>query len=237
MENTQMILRLLTAVLCGGLIGYEREFKDKPAGFITHIMVCMGAAIIAIVQVRMVSESISLAVQNPKLVGLVGTDSGRLIAQIVSGIGFLGAGTIIHFKGRVKGLTTAATLWVVAAIGIASGLGYFLIAFVSSAFVFVILVFFKSVEHKLQMRRNAFRIEIQFVDDYMAILSPLNEILRANSVKILEISFHKNDDESPNTVYYAVITPHFVNREMLFQKISAMHGVKQVKFENDLAQG
>lgn len=117
----EIILTLLLAVGLGALIGFERELKRRPAGLRTHMLVSLGAAIFAIV-------SLSFDVEP-----------ARIAAGVVAGIGFLGAGSIIAHKGHVKGITSAATLWVVASIGLSVGLGYFVIAIVSALFVFAIL--------------------------------------------------------------------------------------------------
>jgi len=102
---------LLLAALLGGAIGWEREHAHKPAGLRTNILICMGAALIADL-----SHRVAISAGTP-------ADPGRIAAQIVSGVGFLGAGTIIQARGSVTGLTTAATMWVVAAIGMAVGFG------------------------------------------------------------------------------------------------------------------
>jgi len=121
-----MLLRLVVATLIGALVGYEREREGKPAGIRTHGMVSLGAALFTVVS----------------LYGFGGTgDSARVAAQIVSGIGFLGAGAILHEREAVRGLTTAASLWVTAAIGMAVGTGMLLMSAVTGVLVFVLLRF------------------------------------------------------------------------------------------------
>ena len=110
-----MILRLIVATLFGGLIGLERESHKRPAGFRTHILVCIGSAL-----VMMISQYAFL-----EFSGKLGYDPGRIAAQVISGIGFLGAGTILREGSTIKGLTTAASLWVVAGIGLAVGTGFY----------------------------------------------------------------------------------------------------------------
>ena len=120
------VLRLLIAALIGGLIGYERERAEKPAGFRTHLLVCMGAALLTIVSIHGFG---------------VTSDPSRVAAGIVVGIGFLGAGTIIRGGAGVVGLTTAAAIWVAAAIGMAVGAGLSLVAVVTAGIVFIALRF------------------------------------------------------------------------------------------------
>ncbi len=112
--------RLFLAALLGGLIGFEREASGKPAGFRTNLLICLGAALIT-------ELSITIA-HDVTVQGQFRADPGRIAAQIVSGIGFLGAGTIMQARGSVIGLTTAATMWVVAGIGMAVGVGAYALA-------------------------------------------------------------------------------------------------------------
>ena len=111
------------AALCGGIIGLERELKGKPAGFRTNILICLGAAIYMLVGLLLVRGHGSEY------------DPTRVAAQVVTGIGFLGAGCILQAGGRVTGLTSAATIWVVASIGLVAGAGYPILAFTSSLLV------------------------------------------------------------------------------------------------------
>src|SRR5690606_20701466 len=106
--------RVLTAIICGGIIGLEREWKHKPAGLRTNILICLGATLYT---------TLSLLITQHAPPGMM-ADPGRLAAQVVVGIGFLGGGMIIQAGGAVTGLTSAATVWVVAAIGVCIGLGY-----------------------------------------------------------------------------------------------------------------
>lgn len=142
------VLRLVLAVVVGAIIGFEREKRNKPAGFITHIMVCMGACVVSIMQLMIFDNMIDLVKQDPSLKEVIKIDTGRIIAQVISGIGFLGAGTIIQNKDKVSGITTAATLWVSACIGLIIGLGFYIIALVSSFFAIFILVIMTNFERK-----------------------------------------------------------------------------------------
>ncbi len=124
--HVEMLLRLCIAMVLGSLVGYERERAGKPAGVRTHGMVSLGAALFAVVS----------------LDGFGGaSDPARVAAQIVTGIGFLGAGAILHKRDSVQGLTTAASLWVTAALGLAVGVGMVLMAFVTAILVFLLLRF------------------------------------------------------------------------------------------------
>jgi putative Mg2+ transporter-C (MgtC) family protein len=131
------LVRCGTAALCGAFIGLERELKNKPAGFRTNILICLGSAMYMAVGLLLVNEG-----------GTPGTDPARIAAQVVTGIGFLGAGCIIQQRERVKGLTTAATIWVVAAIGIVAGAGFPILALIASAMVLLTLVALGTIERR-----------------------------------------------------------------------------------------
>jgi putative Mg2+ transporter-C (MgtC) family protein len=135
--------KLILAVVLGGAIGLERELKAKPAGLRTNILICMGATLLTHV-------SITMVMQNGTRVG----DPARLAAQIVSGVGFLGAGTIMQGSGMVTGLTSAATIWVVAAIGIAIGAGDFIAAAGAGILVTLVLAGLGRLERTLRRVRR-----------------------------------------------------------------------------------
>ena len=121
--DTEILLRLVIAAIAGGLIGFERSVANKPAGLRTLMIVCMGAALFTIIGTTTFAEA----------------DPTRILAGIVTGIGFLGAGTIFRAKNHVQGLTTAASMWAVAGIGIAVGLGEYVITAVATVLVILIL--------------------------------------------------------------------------------------------------
>ena len=149
--------RLLLAAILGGLIGLEREFRSKPAGLRTNLLICVGAALLMEVSMSVAS----LAEGAPRADGTpVGGDPGRIAAQIVSGIGFLGAGTILQSKGSVIGLTTAATIWVVAAIGMAVGASEYVEAIGASVLVGLSLVVLARVEDRLIRQPHSLRYSL-----------------------------------------------------------------------------
>ncbi len=140
-----LLLRLVLAVVLGGAIGWEREASSKPAGLRTNILICVGAALFTDMSIRFGGIAIEGAVRDP----------ARIAAQIVTGIGFLGAGTIIQARGTVTGLTTAATLWVVAGIGMSVGSGSYLEAVGATVLVLVVLVLLAPMENAIARRRPA----------------------------------------------------------------------------------
>ncbi|HYM53250.1 MAG TPA: MgtC/SapB family protein [Candidatus Dormibacteraeota bacterium] len=133
-------MRLAAGLVLGAVIGFERELHRQPAGFRTHSLVALGAALFTIVS--------AYAFVGP------GVDPTRIAAQIVSGIGFIGAGTILQHRGSVRGLTTAASLWAVAAIGTAAGAGLLVMAVVGTALILVVLALLDRVEEFARRRLN-----------------------------------------------------------------------------------
>jgi putative Mg2+ transporter-C (MgtC) family protein len=138
------IIKLLIALLLGGLIGAEREFRDKAAGFRTIILICVGATLFTTIGL--------------KLTGL--GDVVRVVASIVSGVGFLGAGAILRDTGRIMGLTTAATIWLAAAVGMGVGAGEFLLTAVGVVFVLLVLWVFPWLERRIDNLRHVRRYEV-----------------------------------------------------------------------------
>ena len=134
----EMAVRLLLSAILGGFIGYEREAHRKSAGLRTHLLVSIGSCLIMIFSIK-----IYTSVQ-----GFTNADPTRLAAQVVSGIGFLGAGSIIKDGPTVKGLTTAASLWVVSGVGLAVGSGYYMGAFMTTGLVFLTLAILSRMENK-----------------------------------------------------------------------------------------
>jgi len=139
MSPADLALRLLLAAGLGAAIGIERELRQKPAGLRTNILIAVGAALFTIVSVEMASA---------------GGTSDRIAAQIVTGIGFLGAGAILRGRASVHGMTTAATIWVNAAVGMAAGAGYPLMATIATAITLVVLLALAPIDALLERRRE-----------------------------------------------------------------------------------
>ena len=141
------ILRILVAALLGGAVGLEREYRDKAAGFRTHFLVALGSALFMIISAYGFSQALVSAEHR--------LDVSRVAAQVVSGIGFIGAGTIIFQKNAVRGLTTAASIWVTAAIGLACGAGMYMLAAVATLLVLLGLEAFNYFLRRFDRHRNA----------------------------------------------------------------------------------
>lgn len=139
MNFSDIILRLSFSLLIGGVVGYERSNRNSSAGLRTHILVSVSMTMVSLIQISMFDFILKEAISNPEYAFLLGGDIGRLPAQAISGIGFIGAGTILHQRSTIVGLTTAASIWAVGITGLAIGMGYFLIAGVGGIFIVVTL--------------------------------------------------------------------------------------------------
>jgi putative Mg2+ transporter-C (MgtC) family protein len=144
--HVEYLFRLLAALLLGGIIGAERERHKKAVGLRTLILISVGSALFTILSLNMV--------------GPAGANPGRVASQIVTGIGFLGAGVILEERGRVVGLTTAATIWVAAAIGMAAGAGNYILATITALIVMIVLLLFTRIEDYLEISSEERTYEI-----------------------------------------------------------------------------
>lgn len=154
-ETLRFTIEILLACILGGLIGVERESLKRPAGFRTHILVCVGSCIAMQTNLHLMHEYLHIVPIDPTRIG----------AQVVSGIGFLGAGTIIKEGASVKGLTTAATLWTVACIGLAIGGGYYAGAIIATLAVFLTLTIFYRIEKKISTSRGTMTLILVAINE------------------------------------------------------------------------
>jgi putative Mg2+ transporter-C (MgtC) family protein len=179
-----LLLKLALAVVLGGAIGLEREIKGKPAGLRTNILICIGAALLS-------DTSIRIGLIDGQRVG----DPARLAAQIVSGIGFIGAGTIMQGGGTVTGLTSAATIWVVAAIGIAVGAGFYVEAAGSGILVMVVLAWLTRIENRVRRLRRVVQFTVRAKP--ATLLADLRETLSTQGLHIVSCeTFDHADDRT-----------------------------------------
>lgn len=176
----EIIFRLFLAIVLSGIIGFERELHGRPAGLRTHVLVALGAALVMLISVD----------------GFGGTgDPARLAAQVVSGIGFLGAGAILRDGGDIKGITTAATLWICGMIGLACGNGYYLGAVITSLFVFIFILVLRPIESKINNKKRSI---ILTVDSNKVVMATIVKIFDEEHVEIENISadyYERNDKQ------------------------------------------
>lgn len=176
MKIQDIVIGILLSIFIGGIIGFNRERENVSAGFRTHALVCLGATIAALIQVQLASLALSQITSDPALSGIVKVNDGRFIGQVVSGIGFLGAGTIIKTKGSVKGLTTAASIWTVACIGIAIGMGFYEVSILGGISTIIVLVVLKKIEGKYINKSTKIKLIIKYKSKTEAIKELKNSI-------------------------------------------------------------
>jgi putative Mg2+ transporter-C (MgtC) family protein len=145
---TSYLWRLVISLLIGGVVGLEREFKGKPAGIRTNILMCLGSCLIMIISIEVARMAGGSA------------DPGRIAAQVVTGVGFLCAGTIMRSKFSISGLTTAATIWVLSALGLAIGAGYIMLSVYVAALITITLVIIRNVESALHRLHSDHIVQI-----------------------------------------------------------------------------
>lgn len=208
-------VRILLAILCGGFIGAERGRAHQPAGMRTYMLVCLGAAV-----VMMTGQYMHDA--------FGAGDPSRLGAQVISGIGFLGAGSIITSgKTRVRGLTTAAGLWTAASIGLAIGIGFYSAGIIATAVVYLIMTRLKRVEHSLSADTVCYVLYVEY-SDKTTIAGITQEALDCG-FEIEEVQLGKRSKKSQKAVITLQITRN-ETREFVLKRFEKMEGVTFVKY-------
>ena len=227
-------IRLLLASLFAGLIGWEREFKSRPAGLRTHILVCVGATVIAMIQRQIMFDSLQAGMDYPQLVGVIRSDPARLICQVVSGIGFLGAGTIVITKSSIHGLTTAASLWTTAVLGIAIGMGYYMLAVAGMVFVFFSLTVVKKIQGlPATILPVMKRIEIEY--HHLAETKEfIQKYFNDHQIKVrsTNLSIHFDHDSRIYTADYTIELPKGVTYIDIAEGLSEEKNITQIHLVN-----
>lgn len=211
-------LRMTLAVVCGGIIGIEREYKRRPAGFRTHILICLGAAM-----TTLTSQYFYLCLEQY-------TDMARLGAQVVAGIGFIGAGTIIVTRRqRVKGLTTAAGLWAAAIIGLTLGGGFYEGGLFATILILVAELVFSRLEYRVL--RNAPEINLYIEYTGSDSLETLLRLLRELELKILNMGIihSKSDDDHNACAILNLRLPRGAEADDVMNRILSSRGVVSIR--------
>ena len=211
-----VFFRLFLAVVFGGLVGFERERKRKPAGFRTYILVCFGAAIVSMIQDQL----------RIHIIDFENTHSG-LAAQVISGIGFLGAGSIIKERGEsIAGMTTAAGIWATGCVGLGIGWGFYNIALVAIVFMLIIMIVLKTVESKIIKKSFVTSLEISYAQeqDPTQLLETCATLLRKKSISITKIK----KDPAHNCFTLSLSSEEISNFSEWVLLLSAQEGILSV---------
>lgn len=220
LTNEQILLRLALAAALGSIVGLERERLDWAAGLRTHMLVCVGATLFMIVS----SFGFMDVLSHPS----VELDPSRVAAQVVSGIGFLGAGTIMFRRDVILGLTTAASLWAVAAVGLAVGGGLYVSALATTLLVVVILAGIKPLERHLFRNRRA--RALQLVLEKTTSLASIEEAVTAADVRMKHLVVHHTSSEEEYRVEIMLSKTHKKKLIPLVEKLHALEGVREVSY-------
>lgn len=229
LDPVSITLRLLLSLVLGGIIGFEREMNQHAAGFRTNILVCIGSSLIMLLSIY----GFNAFVDEPN----VRIDPARLAAQVISGIGFLGAGTIIRTGMSVKGLTTAATLWVMAAIGLAVGAGFYFPAILTCGLVFVSLQLLNKIELRYLVANKALSMEVTYSGG-PGTLGMISKQLIAEQVEIRNMNVTDAQSvgptegtASPLQMIIMIMMPEKKSMSDLIEHVKAIPGVISVKIE------
>lgn len=220
-------VRLVIATVCGGLIGIERGKKNRAAGFRTYILVCVGAALTMVLGEYLIEmETVWKAI----LPGLTKTDASRFGAQVINGIGFLGAGTIIVTgRQQVKGMTTAAGLWASACMGLAIGAGFYLGAILGCLFIILTMVVFTRIESFILSHSKNINLFIEFED--IEDLSKILEKIKAKNVRVFDVEVTKGkytESKYPNAIF-TLRLPKKLTHSALVTEIASVEAVRMIE--------
>jgi len=215
-SNYEMIFKLALACILGGLIGLERESLNRPAGLRTYTLVCVGSTLAMIVSI-----DIYLLYHHT-----VQADPGRIAAQVISGIGFLGAGTIMREGATVRGLTTAAGLWVVACIGLAVGAGLYLPAVVTTLLILFVLIYFVKFEQVVTGLRE-YKGMVILVEDGPGQVGNIGSILGEMGVLIKNIQLSRTETEDLE-VELLLELPTGISINEVIDELSAIKGLRSI---------
>lgn len=224
----EIALRLGLAVIFGGLVGFERETHNRPAGFRTHILVCTGSALIMMVSAYGFLNEFGANYQ---------LDPGRIAAQVVTGIGFLGAGTILQQRGSVRGLTTAASIWVVSGIGLATGIGFYAGAAMATLLVLISLLYLGRIDRKLLQKRRIKILQVKAVDQ-PGLLSRVTGVISDSKLDIRKayLKAHEYDSSLEQEIVeieMTVVAPQNYQEHILFSRLSALKGILEIIWQGE----
>jgi putative Mg2+ transporter-C (MgtC) family protein len=212
-----MLLRLAISLVIGSVVGMEREYRDQPAGFRTHTLISIGATLLMFV---------SVAVPEWHGAG----DPSRIAAQVVSGIGFLGAGAIIKFGADIRGLTTAASVWAVAAIGLAVGAGLYIPSLVAAVLIVLVLWILNKLEKAL-FRQRLVKVLVVESEGGGPGSSEVQEIITGFGMRIRTVDLEYRTHGPFTSLRYVVYAPRMFGFDSLIEDLGRLPGVNRISIE------
>jgi putative Mg2+ transporter-C (MgtC) family protein len=223
-STEQALFKLFVSMILGSIVGYERKRKGQPAGLRTFALISMGATMAMLVSIYVCQA----------YVGLKNGDPGRIAAQVITGVGFLGAGAIIQMKGSVRGLTTAAGIWMVSTIGLAVGVGLYLLSVVATLLVLIVLVILEEIEHRHEMGTESRIVRIN-LDTIVSDIEPYRQLFQQHKVNVVHIYFDFNYRDNTSLLRVIVLTKENVNFVPLFADLVKLNPTTSISFTNQLS--
>ncbi len=218
-DDFTTVMRLVLSVILGGIIGLERQQRGKTAGLRTHILVCLGACLVAILSINMYAG----------VEGKTNADPARLAAQVVSGIGFLGAGAIMKEGPTIKGLTTAASLWVVASVGLAAGVGALTGAVATTVLVVLALEVLPRIDRLYASRSPAEASLLIISLDKPGQIGRIGSLLGGLGVNILQIQIEDAEDPGRIFIPLTVKLPDKYQLDQVIKELCAIEGIVDIE--------
>lgn len=210
--TTSSVFKLIVSLLLGSLVGYERKRKGQTAGVRTFSLIAMGATLAMILSIYVPQEYL----------GLKNGDPGRIAAQVVTGIGFLGAGAIIQMKGSVRGLTTAAGIWMIAAIGMAVGVGMYAVAIIATLLILFVLVQLEKLEHRISLG-NQSRILRLRINTILEDIDRYETVLKVNKVSLTNYYVEYDYTNKQTRLNLVVLVPENIDYISLFRQLQTLY--------------
>ncbi len=213
------VFRIFLSFLAGGVVGLNREQQRHPAGFRTHILICMGSTLLMILSIYIPQTYFDFKNGDP----------GRIAAQVVTGIGFLGAGAIIKLGNNVRGLTTAASIWLISAVGLSIGAGLYVISFITVIFALFALIVLERLEHRWFPQYLTKTIHVEFNEKIFPDIE-IKAILKKYKIQVTDYGLTVLNDKVAHTVIdFKVRISERVDLAKLANKFNKLHTIKVVK--------
>lgn len=223
-NSISSIYKLLLSMLLGSIVGYERKRKGQSAGVRTFALIAMGATLAMILSIYVPQEYL----------GLKNGDPGRIAAQVVTGVGFLGAGAIIQMKGSVRGLTTAAGIWMVATIGMAVGVGLYWVSVAATALILFILVQLERIEHKVSIGSDSRVIHIT-TSTIVTDITAYNNVMRRRRMHLSTYYIEYDYELQQTKINLVVLVRENFDYPKLFAELEKLNPTKSISLTNQLA--
>lgn len=222
-ESNQITLetaafRILLSVIIGGVIGYERQRSKHSAGFRTFTLITVGSTVMMLVSIYLPQE----------FWGVYNSDPTRLAGQVVSGIGFLGAGAIIQSKGTIRGMTTAASIWIVSALGLAVGAGLYNVALLGAIATLFVLINLAKFERRVMVEWTAKSLTL-VIDGLDFERAPIEQLLKESGISVHDVLIEQENHQNSTHLHFSVYVKLGINYEKLFQQLRTLPNVRSVK--------